>query len=101
MRHGADAVIIGRKYVALHCLLYLEAHHSSIRADRLAQAAKELEAATGRKCLPAPADVRNPQSIQAAAKLAFDKFGRIDYVICGTLHASYLTCTNMLTRVLE
>ncbi|KZW02886.1 2,4-dienoyl-CoA reductase [Exidia glandulosa HHB12029] len=65
MRHGVDAVIIGRK------------------TDRLTQAANELEAATGRKCIPATADVRDPKSIQAAAKLAVDKLGRIDFVICG------------------
>jgi len=65
MRHGADAVIVGRK------------------RERLEQAAKELSRATGRRCVAAQADVRNPQSLQDAVTKTIEIFGRIDFVICG------------------
>jgi len=65
MRHGVDAVIVGRN------------------AERLAAAAKELENATGRRCLAAPADVRHPKQLQDAVARTIEKFGRIDFVICG------------------
>ncbi|KAJ3712794.1 hypothetical protein C8R42DRAFT_685625 [Lentinula raphanica] len=65
MRHGADAVIVGRKL------------------ERLTQTAKELSAATGRTCIPAQADVRQPKMLQDAVKKTIEQFGRIDYVICG------------------
>jgi len=65
MHHGADAVIVSRKY------------------DRLEQAAKELSDSTGRRCVPAKADVRDPQSLKDAVAKALENFGRIDFVICG------------------
>ncbi|KAG6827384.1 hypothetical protein H0H92_011982 [Tricholoma furcatifolium] len=65
MRHGANAVIIGRKL------------------DRLTQAAKELSEATGRKCIPAQADVRDPKTLQEAVRKTIEAFGKIDFVICG------------------
>lgn len=60
--------------------LYSFRHH---RLDRLNEAAKELSAATGRSVLPAQADVREPTQIQGAVAKAIEKFGRIDFVICG------------------
>ncbi|KAJ3809671.1 hypothetical protein EV368DRAFT_42645 [Lentinula lateritia] len=65
MRHGADAVIVGRKL------------------DRLTQAAKEMSEATGRTCIPAQADVRQPNMLKDAVKKTIEKFGNIDFVICG------------------
>ncbi|KAJ3887776.1 hypothetical protein GG344DRAFT_80394 [Lentinula edodes] len=65
MHHGADAVIVGRKL------------------DRLTQAAKELSEATGRTCIPAQADVRQPYMLKDAVKKTIEKFGKIDFVICG------------------
>ncbi|KAF9451457.1 2,4-dienoyl-CoA reductase [Macrolepiota fuliginosa MF-IS2] len=65
MRHGADSVIVGRKL------------------DRLTQTAKELSEATGRTCIPAQADVRQPQALKAAVEKTIEQFGRIDFVICG------------------
>ncbi|KAJ4469768.1 2,4-dienoyl-CoA reductase [Lentinula edodes] len=65
MRHGADAVIVGRKF------------------DRLTQTAKELSEATGRTCIPAQADVRQPNMLKDAVKKTIEKFGKIDFVICG------------------
>ncbi|KXN85900.1 Peroxisomal 2,4-dienoyl-CoA reductase SPS19 [Leucoagaricus sp. SymC.cos] len=64
MRHGADAVIVGRKL------------------DRLNQTARELSEATGRSCVPAQADVRQPQTLKEAVAKAIERFGRIDFVIC-------------------
>ncbi|KAI0791892.1 2,4-dienoyl-CoA reductase [Abortiporus biennis] len=65
MRHGANAVILGRKI------------------DRLTAAAEELSAKTGRKCLPIQADVRKPEQLKDAVAKTIEKFGRIDFVICG------------------
>ncbi|KAI8969690.1 2,4-dienoyl-CoA reductase [Trametes punicea] len=65
MRHGAHAVIVGRKL------------------DRLQTSAEELAAATGSQCLPVQADVRNPKQLQEAVARTVEKFGRIDFVICG------------------
>ncbi|KAK0458277.1 2,4-dienoyl-CoA reductase [Desarmillaria tabescens] len=65
MRHGASATIVGRKL------------------DRLTQAAKELSEATGQVCIPAQADVRQPSALKDAVTKTIEKFGRIDFVICG------------------
>ncbi|GBE78773.1 Peroxisomal 2,4-dienoyl-CoA reductase SPS19 [Sparassis crispa] len=65
MRHGANATIVGRKL------------------DRLTASAAELAKATGRECLPAQADVRDPKQVHDAVAKTIAKFGRIDYVICG------------------
>lgn len=65
MRHGANAVIVGRKL------------------DRLTQTAKELSDATGNTCIPVQADVRQPQTLKDAVEKTLEKFGKIDFVICG------------------
>jgi len=65
MRHGADAIIIGRKL------------------ERITQTAQELSDATGRRCTFAQADVRNPAQLRAAVEKTIATFGRIDFVICG------------------
>ncbi|KAF5375963.1 hypothetical protein D9757_008845 [Collybiopsis confluens] len=65
MRHGADAVIVGRKL------------------DRLTQSARELSEKTGQTCIPAQADVRKPEQLQEAVAKTIEKFGKIDFVICG------------------
>ncbi|KAF8641376.1 hypothetical protein AX16_009997 [Volvariella volvacea WC 439] len=65
MRHGANAVIVGRKL------------------ERLEQAAKELSESTSRTCIPVQADVRQPKSLQEAVEKTISRFGRIDFVICG------------------
>ncbi|TFK24597.1 2,4-dienoyl-CoA reductase [Coprinopsis marcescibilis] len=65
MRHGAHATIVGRNL------------------ERLQQSAKELFEKTGQQCLPAQADVRNPASLKEAVAKTIEKFGRIDFVICG------------------
>lgn len=54
------------------------------RFDRLTQAAKDLSEATGGTCLPVQADVRQPKTLEDAVRKTIEKFGRIDFVICGT-----------------
>lgn len=63
---------------------------SCVRLDRLQGSANELAAATGRQCLAAQADVRNPKQLQDAVAKTIEKFGRIDFVICGTSYVSSL-----------
>jgi len=53
------------------------------RLDRLTQTAKELSEATKRPCIPAQADVRDTKTLHAAVQTTMEKFGRIDFVICG------------------
>ncbi|GJE89283.1 SDR family oxidoreductase [Phanerochaete sordida] len=65
MRHGAHAAILGRKL------------------DRLTASAEELSKDTGRTCIAIQADVRQPKALQDAAAKTVEKFGRIDFVICG------------------
>lgn len=65
MQHGADATIVGRK------------------VDRLEAASRELAAATGRACLAAAGDVRDPAAVAAAIAKAIERFGRIDVVVNG------------------
>jgi peroxisomal 2,4-dienoyl-CoA reductase len=65
LAHGAQAVIVGRN------------------AERLAQAAAELEEATGKRCLAAPCDVRKPADVEAALKTTLDEYGRLDLVVNG------------------
>ncbi|KAH8091385.1 2,4-dienoyl-CoA reductase [Cristinia sonorae] len=65
MRHGANAAIVGRKL------------------DRLTASAEELSKSTGKLCLPVQADVRSPEQLRAAVAKTIEKFGRIDFVICG------------------
>ena len=76
-------------------LLLLDASESSRRSntrftdickslDRITKAAEEMSQATGRTCIPAQADVRNPKALRDAVAKTIEKFGRIDFVICGT-----------------
>lgn len=65
MQLGVKATIVGRN------------------GERLQAAAKELSDATGRECLPVAADVRRPETLAEAVKQTIEKFGRIDFVICG------------------
>lgn len=65
MRHGANATIVGRKL------------------DRLTEAAIGLSQATGQTCVAARADVRQPQQLKEAVAMTIERFGRIDFVICG------------------
>lgn len=65
LRHGARAVIMGRK------------------AERLEAAAKELSEATGRECVAAPGDVRIVEDVERCLQVAIDRFGRLDLVVNG------------------
>ena len=85
MRHGANAVIVGRKYATktVFTRSVLTLCPCLCRLDRLTAAAEELSKDTGRTCIPAQADVRQPKALQDAVAKAIEKFGRIDFVICG------------------
>jgi peroxisomal 2,4-dienoyl-CoA reductase len=61
---GADAIILGR------------------RQEVISRAAATLEKETGRRCIGVSADVRKPESLQAAVAKGVEAFGGIDYVIC-------------------
>lgn len=52
-------------------------------AKGLAESAHHLSKDTGRRCLPATADVRNQEALKGAVDEAVKEFGRIDFVICG------------------
>ncbi|OCF61167.1 peroxisomal 2,4-dienoyl-CoA reductase [Kwoniella mangroviensis CBS 10435] len=65
MSHGVDAAIVGRD------------------VKGLAESAEALEKSTGQRCLPASADVRDPKQMEKAVKDTVDKYGKIDFVICG------------------
>jgi len=65
MQLGVNATIVGRN------------------GERLKSAAKELSDATGQECLPLAADVRKSDTLVEAVKQTIEKFGRIDFVICG------------------
>jgi len=65
LRHGADAIILGRNL------------------QRITQASEEMSKATGRRCIFAQADVRQPAQLLAAVEKTIATFGRIDFVICG------------------
>lgn len=80
MRHGADSVIIGRESVQ-QCALY--GSDPCFSAQGLADSAKKLSEATGKRCLPTAADVRQPEELKSAVLQAVKQFGKIDYVICG------------------
>ncbi|ELU38100.1 2,4-dienoyl-CoA reductase [Rhizoctonia solani AG-1 IA] len=55
-----------------------------VEAMRLTLTASELSASTGRQCIPAQADVRSPEQLRTAVDTTISKFGRIDFVICGS-----------------
>lgn len=62
---GCDAVILGR------------------RKDVIEASAAKLCKETGRTCIGVSADVRDPKALKEAVRQGVEKFGRIDYVICG------------------
>ena len=52
-------------------------------AKGLKESAERLSKTTGKRCLPAAADVRDPEQMGKAVAMTMEAFGRIDYVICG------------------
>ena len=65
MRLGCKAAIVGRK------------------ADRLREAAEQLARDTGSEAIATPGDVRKFEAMEQVVKQTIDKFGKIDFVICG------------------
>ena len=93
MRHGANAVIIGRRFVILYAASLNEFEFPSYRIETLEASAKELSEATGKTCIAAQADVRQPQQLYEAVNKAITEFGRIDYVVCGLSPLKLLDCS--------
>ncbi len=62
-QHGAHTVIASRKL------------------ENLERVAGEIEAATGRRCLPIQCDVRDEDSVNAMVERAFTELGRIDILV--------------------
>ena len=65
MAHGADAAIVSRK------------------AERLEASASELANETGRRCVPVAADVREPETVEAALDKTIAELGGVDIVVNG------------------
>lgn len=59
-------------------------------AQGLEKSAAALSKSTGRRCIPAPADVRKPEQLEAAVSKARSELGRIDHVICGAAGNLYV-----------
>lgn len=85
MKLGANAAIIGRTL------------------SRLESTSKELSDETGRECMPLQADVRKYSDLESAVAKTVERFGKIDFVICGTfffvisLYCNYLYLPLVLT----
>jgi NAD(P)-dependent dehydrogenase (short-subunit alcohol dehydrogenase family) len=88
MNHGAKAAILGRQCVNPFIFFWLWSEPTWLicikRLDRVNAAAKELTSKTGQECLALQCDVRDPKSMHEAAAKTVEKFGKIDFVICGT-----------------
>ncbi|CED83982.1 Reductases with broad range of substrate specificities [Phaffia rhodozyma] len=52
-------------------------------AAALQKAADELTEATGSECIACSSDVRDPEAMKVAVGKCIEKFGKIDFVICG------------------
>jgi 2,4-dienoyl-CoA reductase [(3E)-enoyl-CoA-producing], peroxisomal len=62
-RHGADVAIVSRK------------------AENLQVAGEQIAAAAGRRCLSIPADVRQPEAVEAAVERTIRELGGLDIVV--------------------
>ncbi|GAA6062153.1 hypothetical protein JCM10212_002365 [Sporobolomyces blumeae] len=65
MEHGCSAAIFGR------------------RQNVITESAKTLSSETGQACLGVSGDVRQLESLERAVQETVDKFGKIDFVVCG------------------
>ncbi len=86
MFHGVDAIIVGRESVQRSYVWLVRAHQPS--AKGLQESADKLSKTMGKRCLAAPADVRDPEQMQKAVQMAQKEFGKIDFVICGVYRTS-------------
>ncbi|KAI9349856.1 2,4-dienoyl-CoA reductase [Zopfochytrium polystomum] len=64
-RHGGNVAVAGRSL------------------DKLVDTAAEIKRKFGTECLPVQTDVRSFEQVTEAMKKTYDKFGRIDFVVCG------------------
>ncbi|GAA5929428.1 SDR family oxidoreductase [Sporobolomyces koalae] len=65
MQHGCNAAIFGR------------------RENVITESAARLSRETGAQCIGVSGDVRKLETLEAAVKRTVEKFGKIDYVVCG------------------
>ncbi|KAL7413700.1 hypothetical protein BDY24DRAFT_387824 [Mrakia frigida] len=65
-------------------------------AKGLAESASALTSSTSQACLPCPADVRDPKAMVKAVEDCINKFGKIDFVICGAA-GNFLSPIEMLS----
>ncbi len=63
--HGARAALVGRN------------------AERLGEAAAEIAKETGQEVIATPADVRQPDAVEAAVDATLERFGSLDIVVNG------------------
>lgn len=59
-------------------------------AKGLEGSANKLSKATGKRCIPASADVRKTSELEAAVEKTKSELGRIDFVICGAAGNLYV-----------
>ena len=59
-------------------------------AERLETASKETEKLSGRRCIPASADVRKPAQLKEVLEKTIATLGRIDFVVCGASDSGLL-----------
>ena len=64
--------------------------------DRITQAVEEPPKGTGNICIPAQADVRNPNEPKEAVRKTVGKFGRIDLAICDQSKLAYPSFSGQL-----
>jgi 2,4-dienoyl-CoA reductase [(3E)-enoyl-CoA-producing], peroxisomal len=64
-QYGADVAIVSRK------------------PENLVRAAEPIAVATGRRCLPMVADVRQPEVVESAVNRTIEELGRLDLVVNG------------------
>src|SRR5262249_31631109 len=62
-RHGANVAIVSRK------------------AENLGPTAEQISGASGRRCLPIAADVRQPEAVDAAVDRTIRELGGLDIVV--------------------
>ena len=68
-------------------------------AQGLEKSAAALSKSTGRRCIPAPADVRKPEQLEAAVSKARSELGRIDHVICGAAGNLYVASPSWTDKI--
>lgn len=72
--------------------------HLEDSAKGLEESARNLQNSTGGVCIAASADVRDPVQLQRAVSETKDKFGKIDFVICGEVSIFLTPYRTLMSR---